>query len=114
MPSRNGPPAASPPDELERPRPHLHGVTLVLNRVPHETATPSDDVYRVQDGPVSYTADTGGDGVVEVGVTGREGTVGPQGLLGPEAQGPVRQGRGRVAVLDRVACGQKRATTTAS
>jgi len=44
-----------------------------------------EDVYFVQEGLVCLTADTGDNGYVEVGMTGRDGLVGASVLLDPDA-----------------------------
>lgn len=77
--------SALPPEDVERLRPQLQHVTLVLNQVLYEQGGPMDEVYFVQDGVVSLTADTGDNGTVEVGMTGREGLVGANVLLDPGA-----------------------------
>ena len=68
--------AALPPDELDRLRPNLHPVTFVLRQVLHEVSGPMDDVLFLESGLVSLTADTKDTGLVEVGMTGREGFIG--------------------------------------
>ncbi len=68
--------AALPMDELEQLRPNLHPVTFVLRQVVHEVGSPIDDVFFPESGLVSLTADTRDTGLVEVGMTGREGFVG--------------------------------------
>lgn len=83
---------ALPPEDIERLRPHLQHVTLVLNQVLYEQGGPMDEVYFVQDGVVSLTADTGDNGTVEVGMIGREGLVGANVLLDPGAVSAHRAG----------------------
>jgi CRP-like cAMP-binding protein len=73
-----------PSEEVERLRPHLHRVTLVLNQVLYETGALIEDVYFLEAGLASLIADTG-NGHVEVGMTGRDGIVGATVLLEPGA-----------------------------
>lgn len=68
--------SALPLDELDQLRPDLHAVTFVLRQVLHEIGSPIDDVFFPESGLVSLTADTKDTGLVEVGMTGREGFVG--------------------------------------
>ncbi len=75
---------ALPPDELALVRPCLLPVTLVLSQILHEAEAPIDEVYFLEAGLVSLTADTSDNGFVEVGMTGREGFVGITVLLNPE------------------------------
>ena len=77
--------AALSPEDIERLRPHFQDVTLVLSQVLYEQGGRMDEVYFVQDGVVSLTADTGDNGVVEVGMTGRDGLAGANVLLDPGA-----------------------------
>lgn len=77
--------AALPPDEVEHLRPHMLHVSLVLNQVLYEAGAPIEDVYFVQEGLASVLADTLDNGAVEVGMIGREGLVGADVLLVPEA-----------------------------
>jgi CRP-like cAMP-binding protein len=77
--------AALPVDGLVRLRPIMRRVTLVLNQVLHEVGDAIRHVYFVEEGFVSLTADTGDCGLVEVGITGREGVVGAPVLLGHDA-----------------------------
>lgn len=72
---------ALPAEVLDALRPYLLPVSMVLNQVMHEVGTPIDDVYFVEEGLVSLTADTHDNGAVEVGITGREGLVGVSVLL---------------------------------
>ena len=72
------------PAELALMRPCLLPVTLVMSQVLHEADAPIDEVYFLESGLVSLTADTGDNGIVEVGMTGREGLVGVTVLLNPE------------------------------
>jgi CRP-like cAMP-binding protein len=85
QPLRNELLVALAPEDLERLRPHLRHATLVLNQVLYEPGAPVEEVYFVQDGIVSLTADTQDNGMVEVGMTGREGVVGAQVLLDSDA-----------------------------
>jgi len=75
---------ALPADDLDRLRPHLRPVTLVLSQILHEAEAPIDEVYFIEAGLASLTADTSDNGLVEVGMTGREGLVGVAVLLSPE------------------------------
>ena len=68
--------SALPSDELDQLCPDLHPVTFVLRQVLHEVGSPMDDVFFPDSGLVSLTADTKDTGLVEVGMTGREGFVG--------------------------------------
>jgi CRP-like cAMP-binding protein len=78
---RNAILAALPTASLEALRPHLNQVTLTLGQVLHEPDSPIADVFFVQDGVVSLTADTFDNGQVEVGLIGREGLVGISAIL---------------------------------
>ncbi len=77
--------AAIPRDELEQLRPLLTYVTLVSGQVLHEQANRIEDVFFVEYGLASLTADTRDNGQVEVGLTGWEGMVGASVLLNPAA-----------------------------
>ena len=68
--------AAMPPDELDQLRSNLHPVSFVFRQVLHEVGSPIDDVFFPESGLISVTADTKDTGLVEVGMTGREGFVG--------------------------------------
>ncbi len=72
-----------PADDLDRIRPYLKPVTLVLSQILHEVDAPIDDAYFVESGLISLTADTSDSGQVEVGMTGRDGFVGLAALLNP-------------------------------
>ncbi len=72
-----------PADDLDRLRLHLMPATLVLSQILHEVDAPVDDIYFVESGLVSLTANTGDGGRVEVGMTGREGFIGLAALLNP-------------------------------
>lgn len=74
-----------PPEVCEVLRQHMSPVTMVLSQVLHEVQAPIEDVYFVEEGLVSLTADTHDNGSVEVGMTGREGIVGVSMLLNPKA-----------------------------
>ena len=78
--------AALSAEDSERMRPHLHRVALIMEQVLHEAGDPLEEVYFVEAGLVSLTANTGDHGMVEVGMTGREGLVGTSALLSPHAQ----------------------------
>jgi CRP-like cAMP-binding protein len=73
--------AALPAREIEALRPLLNGVTLISGQVLHEPDNPITDVFFVEAGVVSLTANTLDDGQVEVGLTGREGLVGVSVML---------------------------------
>ena len=75
---------ALPADELQRLRPHLVPVTLVVSQVLHEADAPIDEVFFLESGLAFLTADTRDHGLVEVGTTGRDGFVGLAVLLSPE------------------------------
>ncbi len=77
--------AALSAQDTELLHPHLQRVTLVMGQVLHEAGNRFEDVYFVEDGLVSLTADTGDNGLVEVGMTGRDGLVGAAVLLDSEA-----------------------------
>ena len=102
---------ALPADELQRLRPHLAPVTLVVSQVLHEAETPIDEVFFLESGLAFLTADTRDHGLVEVGTTGRDGFVGLPVLLSPEpisvhrafVQVPGRAHRLRAAVLREMA-----------
>jgi len=72
-------------EDVERLRPHLQPVTLVLGQVLHEAGEHIDHVYFPENGVVSLTADTMDNGMVEVGMTGREGIVGASVALNYDA-----------------------------
>ncbi len=73
-----------PANELALMRPCLLPVTFVMSQVLHEAEAPIDEVYFLESGLVSLTADTSDNGLVEVGMTGREGFVGVTMLLSPQ------------------------------
>jgi CRP-like cAMP-binding protein len=72
-----------PTGDLDRIRPYLKPVTLVLSQVLHEVDAALDNAYFIESGLISLTANTGDSGQVEVGMTGREGFVGLAALLNP-------------------------------
>lgn len=76
---------ALPADERKQLRPHMQRVTLTMEQELHEVDGPIDHVDFVESGLVSLTANTGDNGYVEVGMTGREGLVGTSVLLNPKA-----------------------------
>jgi CRP-like cAMP-binding protein len=102
---------ALPADELQRLRPQLMPVTLVVSQVLHEAESPIDEVFFLESGLAFLTADTKDHGLVEVGTTGRDGFVGLPVLLSPEPisvhrafiQIPGRAYRLRAAVLREMA-----------
>ncbi len=77
--------AGLPPDELERLRPLLTRVTLVSEQVMHERGALIEEVFFMEYGLGSLTADTRDSGQVEVGLTGWEGMVGSSVLLNSQA-----------------------------
>ncbi len=85
LPIRNELLAALPGDVLAQLRPHLRRASLVFEQEVHGIGNPVDSVYFPESGLVSLTADTGDNGWVEVGLTGREGMVGVSALLNPDA-----------------------------
>jgi CRP-like cAMP-binding protein len=72
-------------NELDLLRPHLKQVALKSGQVLHEPNSPIKDVFFVEKGVVSLTADTHDHGQVEVGLTGREGLVGASAILNPRS-----------------------------
>ena len=68
--------------------PILLPVTFVMSQVIHAVGAPIDDVFFVEDGLVSLTADAGDDSQVEVGMTGREGLVGTSRVCSTRRQSP--------------------------
>lgn len=85
VPFRNLLLSALPAKEIERLRPLLARVTLVEGQVLHERGATIEDVFFMEEGVASLTADTMDSGAVEVGLTGWEGLVGAAVLLNPEA-----------------------------
>lgn len=77
--------AALPAEELDQLCPCLGRVPLVLGQVLHEVGNPIEDVYFLEDGLVCLVANTGDNGRVEVGMTGRDGLIGGSVLLNPAA-----------------------------
>ena len=82
---RNALLASLPSAELEVLAPQLRPVSLVAQQVLHERGNPVEDVYFLESGVVSLTADTGDVALVEVGMTGREGLVGTAAVLTEKA-----------------------------
>jgi hypothetical protein len=76
---------ALPDSEINLLRPHLKQVALKSGEVLHEPNSPIKDVFFVEKGVVSLTADTHDHGQVEVGLTGREGLVGASVILNPKS-----------------------------
>jgi|tagenome__1003787_1003787.scaffolds.fasta_scaffold20521944_2 CRP-like cAMP-binding protein len=62
--------------EIEGLQQHLSYVSLTAEQVLHEPNSRITDIYFVEEGVVSLTADTFDEGHVEVGLIGREGFVG--------------------------------------
>ena len=73
-----------PASDIDAIRPHLHRVTLIPRQILHERGDSISDVYFVEDGLISLTADTLDHSPVEVGLTGREGMAGASVILNPE------------------------------
>ena len=73
--------ASLPRSEIEVLAPQLRLVSVVSQQVLHERGNPVEDVYFLESGVVSLTADTGDVALVEVGMTGREGLVGASAVL---------------------------------
>jgi CRP-like cAMP-binding protein len=77
--------AALSAEDIELLRPDLSRVSLVIRQVLHERGSRINDVFFIEEGLASLTADTVDQGQVEVGLTGREGLVGSSVLLNPNA-----------------------------
>ena len=77
--------ASLPPEEIEHLRPLLTPVSLVFGQVLHERDRRIEEVFFIEQGVASLTADTLDNGQVEGGLTGREGLVGVSVLLNPHA-----------------------------
>lgn len=77
--------ASLSPETLDQLRPSLTLVTLVSGQVLHERDSRIDDVFFMEQGIASLSADTFDHGQVEVGLTGWEGMVGASVLLNPNA-----------------------------
>ena len=73
--------AALPISEIELLRPHLSRMTMVSGQVLHEANSSIADVFFIENGVVSLTADTHDLGRVEVGLLGREGFAGASVIL---------------------------------
>ena len=73
--------AALPIAEIELLRPHLSHMTMVSGQVLHEANSPITDVFFIENGVISLTADTRDQGRVEVGLLGREGFAGASVIL---------------------------------
>jgi CRP-like cAMP-binding protein len=73
--------AALPISEVENLRPHLHQMSVIAGQTLHEPRNPISDVFFVEEGVISLTADSIGNGQVEVGLTGSEGLVGAPAIL---------------------------------
>ena len=82
---RNGLLAGLPHDEIDVLAPQLRPVSLVPQQVLHERGNPVEDVYFIETGVVSLTANTGDVVLVGVGMTGREGLVGTSAVLTEQA-----------------------------
>jgi CRP-like cAMP-binding protein len=77
--------AALPSKDIKALWPALSRVSLVSPQVLHERASPITDVFFIESGIASLSADTLDEGEVEVGLTGREGFVGASVVLDPNA-----------------------------
>jgi CRP-like cAMP-binding protein len=76
--------AALPVAEMQLLRPHLSHATFVSGQVLHEPNSQINEVFFVENGVISLTADTHDEGQVEVGLLGREGFVGSSVILNDE------------------------------
>ena len=74
-----------PNDEIQQLASLMQPSTVVMQQVIHEVGNPIEDVYFPETGLVSVTADTKDNGLVEVGLIGREGFTGSQVLLSADA-----------------------------
>ena len=77
--------AALPDDDIKALQPMLTRVSLVSQQVLHERETPIAEVFFVESGIASLSADTLDEGQVEVGLTGWDGFVGASAVLNPDA-----------------------------
>ena len=68
--------AALPTEEIELLRPHLSQITIFAGQVLHEANSPIAEVFFIENGVISLTADTRDLGRVAVGLLGREGSCG--------------------------------------
>jgi CRP-like cAMP-binding protein len=82
---RNAILSALPVGELERVGSSISRVSLVTHQVLHERGARIEDVFFIEAGLASLTADTADEGQVEVGLTGWEGMVGISAILNPDA-----------------------------
>ncbi len=71
-------------------RPDMRRVPLVSGQVLHERDEPIEEVYFIETGLASLTAETFDNGQVEVGMVGREGFVGVTALLFDQPLAPQR------------------------
>ena len=78
---KNGVLSSVSASEIEGLEQHLSYVSLTAEQVLHEPNSRITDVYFVEEGVVSLTADTFDEGHVEVGLIGREGFVGSSAAL---------------------------------
>jgi CRP-like cAMP-binding protein len=95
-----------PADLLDLLRPDMRRVTLVSGHVLYERDDPIEEVYFIDSGLASLTAETFDNGQVEVGMVGREGFVGAAAMLFPQplsAQRAFMQVPGEALRLSRVA-----------
>jgi CRP-like cAMP-binding protein len=73
-----------PPGDLAAIMPHLSQVSLAVEQVLHERGGCMENLFFLEEGVASLTADTLDGGQVEVGLTGRDSFVGSSVLLNPE------------------------------
>ena len=78
---RNAILAGLPSSEIDSLRRDLRHVTVVSGQILHESDSPIEDVFFMDEGVVSLTASTHSNRRVEVGLTGREGFVGTSVIL---------------------------------
>jgi CRP-like cAMP-binding protein len=76
--------AALAPQDWALLQPQLTHVSLVQDQVLYEAGAPIEDVFFIEAGLISRTADTADTNGVEVGLIGREGMLGAPVLLSPE------------------------------
>jgi CRP-like cAMP-binding protein len=77
--------AGLPDEEIQHLKTFLQPTSFVLQQVLHEAGNPIEYVYFPESGLISVTADTHDNGMVEVGLTGREGFTGTPVLLDADA-----------------------------
>lgn len=72
------------PDQVRSLQPHLQRVTLVASQVLYENKGPIDAVYFLEEGLAALIADTGDEGVIQVGMVGSEGFAGSAAMFDGE------------------------------